>query len=561
MLSCIPPTRSPHRHPDLSIRADSPSLGALSPSGFPYFKRLLVGGVLTLLPLAFCVGASDATSAAPETSAAAVTVDLETLPGRRAAAIHCVMCHALPNPSDLDRRTWSEELLPKMRYITGVAAAPTNGYFRDLPRLLEANYFPKKPLIPPAVFEQIAAYYIQAAPERLPLGDPQSTEVGLPLFRPEMAPHRHSPPRTPMLRIDASQGIILASDATSQGLDFLDGFGRHLGSLPLGNIAVSLAETDQHWFIGAIGHFFPREEPAGQIFRVHRKATPLRPEPLVSGLPRVAHVAAGDLNGDGRTDLTLCAFGNYLGRLSWLEGRPDGGVTERVLLPEPGCLRCEIRDFNADGRPDLMVLQAQARESLLLFLNEGEGRFRRQVVYQRPPSWGHSGFEIADFNRDGLPDVLVTNGDNADFNTSPHKSYHGVRIYLNRGGLRWELAWTAPMPGAYRAVARDFDGDGDLDIAAVSFFADYATAPQEGFVFFENTSSAGGREWSFKARTLRQGAIGRWISLEAGDLDGDGDEDLVLGSLIEMPTAVPEKLKGLWREKGPSVLILRNQSK
>ena len=54
---------------------------------------------------------------------------------------------------------------------------------------------------------------------------------------------------------------------------------------------------------------------------------------------------------------------------------------------------------------------------------------------------------------------------------------------------------------------------------------------------------------------------GRWISLEAGDLDGDGDDDLVLGSLIDMPTAVPEKLKGLWREKGPSVLILRNQTK
>ena len=364
-----------------------------------------------------------------------------------------------------------------------------------------------------------------------------------------------------MVRIDAGQGMILASDAASQGLEFLDASGRLLGSLPLGNIAVSLAETDQHWFIGAIGHFFPREEPAGQILRVYRKTTPLRTEPLVSRLPRVAHVAVGDLNADGHADLVLCAFGNYLGRLSWLEGRADGEFTERVILPEPGCLRCEIRDFNGDGRLDLMVLQAQARESLLLFLNEGGGKFRRQLVYQRPPSWGHSGFELADFNRDGLPDVLVTNGDNADFNTSPHKAYHGVRLYLNRGGLKWELAWTAPMHGAYRAVARDFDADGDLDIAAASFFADYETTPQEGFLYFENTSPAGGREWNFKARTLRQGVTGRWISLEAGDLDGDGDDDLVLGSLIDMPTPVPDKLKGLWREKGPSVLILRNQTK
>ena len=364
-----------------------------------------------------------------------------------------------------------------------------------------------------------------------------------------------------MVRIDARQGMILASDATSQALDFLDGSGRHLGSLPLGNIAVSLAENGRHWYIGAIGHFFPREEPVGQLIRVNRNTTPLRPETLLSGLPRLAHVAAGDLNGDSREDLVLCAFGNYLGRLSWLEGRADGGFTERVILAEPGCLRCEIRDFNGDGRPDLMVLQAQARESLLLFLNEGDGKFRRQLIYQRPPSWGHSGFELADFNRDGLPDILVTNGDNADFNTSPPKAYHGVRIYLNRGGLKWELAWTAPMHGAYRAVARDFDGDGDLDIAAASFFADYETTPQAGFIYFENNSSAGGREWNFKARTLRQGVTGRWISLEAGDLDGDGDDDLVLGSLIDMPTPVPDQLKGLWREKGPSVLILRNQTK
>ena len=67
--------------------------------------------------------------------------------------------------------------------------------------------------------------------------------------------------------------------------------------------------------------------------------------------------------------------------------------------------RVRLRRTDGDGRPDLMVLQAQARESLLLFLNEGDGKFRRQLIYQRPPSWGHSGFELADFNRDGAADA------------------------------------------------------------------------------------------------------------------------------------------------------------
>jgi hypothetical protein len=481
-------------------------------------------------------------------------------PGRLAAAAYCSQCHLQPSPEDLDRRTWHEELLPKMRYLVGLEPPPTNGYFRDLPRLVEAGYFPKVPRIPAEQFDRIADYYTNAAPERLAsVQDGTRIEVGLPLFRAEAAPFRRSPQRTPFVHIDAPNHAYLAADITTQGIDVLDAAGRAIGSMPLGNIPVSMASNDRHWYFAAIGHFFPREEPVGQVLRVDRRAAKPVPVPILSGQPRLSHVNLGDLNGDGIDDLTVCGFGNFLGRFLWLEGLRDGTFAERVLLNEPGALRCEIRDLDGDGKPDLLLLQAQARETLHLYRNQGGGAFEHRTIFQRRPGWGHSGFDLADFDGDGRPDILITNGDNADFGTSPPKPHHGVRILLNRGGLRWEEAWFGAMNGAYRALARDFDGDGDLDIAAISFFPDFPVTPQEGFLYFENTGGKGRLE--FRARTLRQGVTGRWISMDAGDLDGDGDEDLVLGSLIEMPTEVPEKLRSLWKEKGPSTLILRNQTR
>jgi hypothetical protein len=264
-------------------------------------------------------------------------------------------------------------------------------------------------------------------------------------------------------------------------------------------------------------------------------------------------VQFADLNGDGREDFALCVFGNRLGRFSWFENKKDH-YEEHVLLDRPGAMRVVILDANKDGRPDLVVLMGQAREGIYLFLNQGGGNFEMRPLVEEHPLFGFSYFEFADFNGDGAPDILASNGDNGEY-PSPMKNYHGVRIYLNDGHFGFKESWFYPLNGAFRAMAGDFNRDGKLDIAAISFFPDYLKSPEESFVLFQNQGGL-----LFKPNSLPALVRGRWLTMDVGDLDGDGDLDILLGSFTKGPASIPipSAVLQTWSSEGLRAILLRN---
>jgi len=159
-------------------------------------------------------------------------------------------------------------------------------------------------------------------------------------------------------------------------------------------------------------------------------------------------------------------------------------------------------------------------------------------------------------NGDGLPDLIHASGDNLDYSYSL-KRYHGVRIYLNQGKEVFKEQLFLPQHGTGMVMAEDFDQDGDIDLASTAYFPDYEDNPEEAFVYYENLGNL-----HFKARSFSGASAGKWLVMEKGDFDADGDIDLALGAMaLSNSEQLPEKTWRLYRKQGIEVLLLLNQLK
>ena len=488
------------------------------------------------------------------------------LSGRQLAARHCQTCHLLPDPALLDRASWDRWVLPRMARrlgLTGVgdpnALEPLEGGVGG--RLVRAAHvFPDSAQLSRAEWDRLAAYYLRAAPAALPAPAAPPVAVGMPGFRVRVPDFHVASPMITLVHVDSAHRRIYVGDGTPgrSTLAVLDGRGggRAVTSYPLPSPVSHLRVDGDTLSVVFIGKLNPSDVPRGALALLSAWKPGAAPAIAweVDTLQRPVFASYGDLSGDGVEDAVVSEFGNMTGRLAWYERLPGGGSRRHVLAAQPGALTTAVRDFDGDGRPDVLALTAQADEGVVLFHGRPGGAFAREQLLRFPPSYGSTSMDVADVNGDGHPDIVYTAGDAGDY-PAPTKPYHGVRIFLNDGRGHFAERYFFPMPGALKAVARDVDGNGDVDVAAIAFFTDRAASAPLSFVYLENL---GGMR--FRARTFAAADRGRWLTMDAGDADGDGDVDLVLGSFAQMdaygdPRAAAARGR---RPDAPTVLLLEN---
>ncbi|HEX2165128.1 MAG TPA: VCBS repeat-containing protein, partial [Thermoanaerobaculia bacterium] len=226
-----------------------------------------------------------------------------------------------------------------------------------------------------------------------------------------------------------------------------------------------------------------------------------------------------------------------------------------AAAPRPG-LGVVVVDANEDGRPDLYVANDGTPNQL--WLNRGDGTFRDGALLAGVAVGGDGrseagmGVDAADPDNDGDDDLWVV-----------HLAGETNTLYLNQGGGLYEDATAAAGLAApslpftsFGTRWLDYDNDGWLDLLVVNgavkvlepkaragdrfplgmrnqLFRNLGPGPG-GAVRYRDVTAAAGRPFAVER-------VGRAAAF--GDLDDDGDTDVVIGN-VAGPLTLLENVVG-----------------
>ncbi|MBC6995577.1 VCBS repeat-containing protein [Neolewinella lacunae] len=238
-------------------------------------------------------------------------------------------------------------------------------------------------------------------------------------------------------------------------------------------------------------------------------------------------------------------------------------------------------DLNGDGQDDLFIGGARYQAAQLYFQQDGKLVLQEQSIFRQLSETEDTGIALFDADGDGDLDIFAGSGGNFDGVNSP---FLGDKLLFNDGAGNFSMRSNSLPRYAYNtsvAVPLDYDGDGDLDLFVGTRGKPQDYAAQTVSFLYENNGTGSFRdvtreqapvlasvgmvtdavwtsldngpgtraralaivsEWgtprffTFNGQKLEEmetnlaNYAGWWYVIEAADVDGDGDQDFILGN-------------------------------
>jgi len=304
-------------------------------------------------------------------------------------------------------------------------------------------------------------------------------------------------------------------------------------------------DGDRDVLVSILGNIWPDDGVIGRLVLLENLGGQFQQRILLDDIRRVADAQADDLDGDGDLDLAVAEFGYAHGSVMTLENVGGLQFRERELIVAPGAIHVQIADYDGDGDRDVATIISQDEEELWGFENLGNWEFRARRLFWTPNfDLGSAGLVQSDLDADGDQDLLLPVGDNFEDQYAYPQPYHGCLWFENRGGWEFVERRLANFGGTYAAAVGDLDADGDRDVVLVSMSNDWDRAENPSIAWLENDGQQNFTPWQIASDPIHL------VTVACGDIDNDGRDDVVAGGLHVRPPFDRRGRITAWHSRG-----------